>query len=394
MTPVETVARPLAFVLGTALVLVTVWSVFSALVVPRVTSSRVQRGLARVLGGSVKKISPKLPSYEVRDRAMSFVGPASMVVLFVLWLGLLILGFALIIWWNAGDDFASALGVAGSSVFTLGIATARDSGPMTLEILAAGLGLLIIALEIAYLPALYNQFATRETLVTLLSSRAGTPAWGPEILARHFWLDTMDELPPLYGDWERWAATVSESHANYPALMWFRSPVSTRSWLLGLVAMMDSAALYHSVSPQVTPREARLCLSMGTNCLRSMAGALHIPYDSDPLPTTPIRLTRAEFDEGFKRLEEVAFPLERDADESWRNFQGWRINYEPIVDALTALVVPPPAPWFVPRPKLGQAAQPIVRNRTPEEPEGSQTFGYFGSKRTLRTPPARESNNS
>ena len=245
----ETVARPLAFVLGIVLVLVTVWSVFTALVVPRVTSSRVQRGVARILGGSVKKISPRLPSYEVRDRAMSFVGPAAMVSLFVLWLGLLLLGFALIIWWDAGDDFASALGVAGSSVFTLGIATARDSGPMTLEILAAGLGLLVIALEIAYLPALYNAFATRETEVTLLATRAGTPAWGPEILARHYLLDTMDELPPLYADWERWAATVSESHANYPALMWFRSPVSTRSWLLGLVAMMDSAALYHSVSP-------------------------------------------------------------------------------------------------------------------------------------------------
>ena len=93
---------------------------------------------------------------------------------------------------------------------------------------------------------------------------------------------------------------MSESHANYPALMWFRSPVSTRSWLLGLVAMMDSAALYHSVSPQLTPREARLCLSMGTNCLRSMARALHIPYDTDPLPTAGIRLTRAEFNEGYR----------------------------------------------------------------------------------------------
>ena len=110
--------------------------------------------------------------------------------------------------------------------------------------------------------------------------RSGTPAWGPEILARHYFLKTMDDLPPLYSEWERWAATISESHANYPALMWFRSPVSTRSWLMGLVAMMDSAALYHSVSPELAPREARLCLSMGTTCLRSMAGALHIPYDS------------------------------------------------------------------------------------------------------------------
>ena len=150
----------------------------------------------------------------------------------------------------------------------------------------------------------------------------------------------MDELPPLYSDWERWAAAVSESHANYPGLIWFRSPVSTRSWLVGLVAMMDSAALYHAVSPSQTPRQARLCLSMGINCLRSMARALRIPYDDDPLPTAPVRLSRQEFDEGFRRLESVNFPAERSSDEAWRNFKGWRVNYEPIVDALTEIIVP------------------------------------------------------
>jgi hypothetical protein len=201
----------------------------------------------------------------------------------------------------------------------------------------------------------------------------------------------MDELPPLYSDWERWAAAVSESHANYPGLLWFRSPVSTRSWLVGLVAMMDSAALYHAVSPSQTPRQARLCLSMGINCLRSMARALHIPYDDDPLPTGNVRLTRAEFDEGFRRLESVNFPAERTVDDAWRHFQGWRVNYEPIVDALTAIIVPPPAPWFTARPELGMARMPLVLNRTPDEPEGGQGFGV---NKTFKTPSARESNNS
>jgi hypothetical protein len=388
---VDTALRIVAFVVGIVLVLSTVWSVFTALVVPRVTSSRVQRGLARMLGGGAHWVAPKLPSYEVRDRVLSFVGPAAMVLLFVIWLCLLVLGFGFIIWWQSGIDFFGALGIAGSSVFTLGIASAHHAGPETLEILSAGIGLLVIALEIAYLPALYSAFASRETLVTLLAGRSGTPAWGPEILARSHFLETMDELPPLYSEWERWAATVSESHANYPALMWFRSPVSTRSWLLGLTAMMDSAALYHSVSPELAPREARLCLAMGTNCLRSMAGALHIPFDADPLPTADIRLSRAEFDDGFRRLEDRSFPLERDADEAWRHFKGWRVNYEPIVDALTVLVVPPPAPWFIARPELGNAERPLVLNRTPDEPEGSQ---FFGSKRIFKTPSERESKSS
>jgi hypothetical protein len=388
---VDSVARLIALIAGIALVLLTAWSVFTALVVPRVTSSPAMRMLARALGGTARGIAPKLRDYETRDRVLSFVGPAAMVFLFVTWLCLLVLGVGLIEWWSAGVNFLTALGIAGSSVFTLGIVSSRDAGPRAFEVIAAGIGLLVVALEIAYLPALYNQFSTRETEVTLLEARSGNPAWGPEILARAHWLDTMDELPPLYSDWERWAAAVSESHANYPALIWFRSPVSTRSWLVGLVAMMDSAALYHSVSPAQTPRQARLCLSMGINCLRSMARALRIPYDDDPLPTSQIRLSRQEFDEGFRRLQSVNFPAERDADEAWRNFQGWRINYEPIVDTLTSIIMPPPAPWFIDRPKLGKAKFPLVLNRTPDEPAGAQGFGV---SKTFKTPSSRESNNS
>jgi hypothetical protein len=388
---VDSAGRVLGLIAGVAIIFATAWSVFRSLVVPRATSSRLWRNLARLLGALACRVAPRLPNYEARDRVLSFSGPAAIVSLFGLWLFSLLFGFSLVIWWNSGVAFASALGIAGSSVFTLGIATASGAGPHTLEILAAGVGLGVIALEIAYLPALYNSFATRETEVTLLAARGGEPAWGPEILARHFWLDTMDELPPLYADWERWAAAVSESHANYPGLMWFRSPVPQRSWLVALVAMMDSAALYHSVSPAQTPRQARTCLSMGIGCLRSMAGALRMKYDPDPLPTNGIRLTREEFEKGFRRLEGVNFPIERDLDESWRNFQGWRVNYEPIVDKLTKLVSPTPAPWFVARPWLGEAAYPFVINRTPDEPAGAQTFGL---SKTFKTPLARESKSS
>jgi hypothetical protein len=378
----ETFLRAVALVAGIVLLVSTAFSVFTALVVPRVTSSAAMRSVARVIGVTTRRVLLRLPTYEARDRLMSLVGPAAMITLFIIWLIALVVGFGLIAWWASGESFGSALEVAGSSVFTLGIVTSPGSGSKALEIIASGVGLLVVALEIAYLPALYNAFSTRETEVTLLAARAGTPAWGPEILARHYILGSVDELPPLYAEWERWAAAVSESHTNYPALIWFRSPVSTRSWLMGLVAIMDSAALYHAVSPGRTPRQARLCLSMGNNCLRSMAGALRIPYDTDPDPAGGTRLTREEFARGFERLEEVHFPMERDLEESWRHFQGWRVNYEPIVDMLTKLIMPPPAPWFLPRPGLGQAQWPAIRNRTPDDPEGVNPF-------VPHTPPER-----
>jgi hypothetical protein len=122
-----------------------------------------------------------------------------------------------------------------------------------------------------------------------------------------------------------------------------------------------------------------------------MARALHIDYETDPLPTAGIRLTREQFANGYGRLEEVHFPMERDLEESWRHFQGWRVNYEPIVDALTRLVMPPPAPWFLVRPALGAAEWPGVRNRTPDDPDGAQPFG---SSKTFKTPSPRESKSS
>jgi hypothetical protein len=66
---VESIARLVALIAGIALVVFTAWSVFTALVVPRVTSSPAMRALARVIGGSARRIAPKLPNYETRDRA-------------------------------------------------------------------------------------------------------------------------------------------------------------------------------------------------------------------------------------------------------------------------------------------------------------------------------------
>jgi hypothetical protein len=62
--------------------------------------------------------------------------------------------------------------------------------------------------------------------------------------------------------------------------------------------------------------------------------------------------------------------MERSDEETWRNFSGWRVNYEAIVDRLTRLIVPPPAPWLLDRPEVGRIVWPGVINRTPDEPEG------------------------
>jgi len=365
--------RLVGFIIGLVIVAVTAASVFTTLVIPRTTSSRLLRSISRVLAQGLRPLLRRLHSYGAQDRVMALVGPLGMVLLFVAWLVFLVIGFGFTIWWGSRGPLDSALAVSGSSVFTLGVAAGHVGSTETLEFIAGGMGLLVIALEIAYLPTLYAAFSSRETEVTLLAVRSGTPAWGPEILNRHHRLGIMAELPELYATWERWAAGVSESHTSYPSLMWFRSPEPSRSWLLALVAMLDAAALHDSLCPDSAPRQARICLSMGIGCLRSLAQALRIPFDPDPRPTGELRLRVDEFMAGVTRLELAGFPFERTPAEAWRHFTGWRINYESIVDELTRLVIPPPAPWMRNRPETGAPNWPGIKNRTPDDPEPQRT---------------------
>jgi hypothetical protein len=122
---------------------------------------------------------------------------------------------------------------AGSSLFTLGFAEPAGAAPAAIVFAAAATGLAIVALQIAYLPTLYSAFNRRETEVALLNARAGVPSWGPELLARTLHalgsgVSTIDTLPDLYAQWERWAADIAESHTTYLPLARFRSPDRSR----------------------------------------------------------------------------------------------------------------------------------------------------------------------
>ncbi len=80
-------------------------------------------------------------------------------------------------------------------------------------------------------------------------------------------------------------------------------------------------------------------------CLREVADQFLIPYDPDPAADDPIAVTREEFDRCWDDMAGAGVPLVTDADQAWRDFSGWRVNYDAPLLGLCALVEPPPAPW-------------------------------------------------
>lgn len=352
--------RWVAGAVGIAVVLGTWASVFQTLVVPRGRATRLTKKVSRAVSAAFEVVVKRSKTYESKDRLLAQVGPLTLLVMLLVWLLLFHLGFALILWLVAGGSFALALRETGSSLFTLGFASRPLLSVTAVDFLAAITGLLVVALQIAYLPVLYAAFSRREALITTLQSRAGSPAWGPEILARHQLVGIVDNLRFFYAEWETWAAEVAESHSNYPILVQFRSPHHLRSWVLALLAVLDSAALYHAVQGDDAPSETRLCLRMGFTALRDIAGVVGLEYEPDPDPDGDIALTYDEFLLGLRRLHDAGFPTNRSPEESWAHFRGWRVNYEGIAYALAELVVAPPAPWSGARTRLqGLEVSPV-----------------------------------
>ncbi|UFS60169.1 hypothetical protein [Subtercola endophyticus] len=368
------------FGVGAVCLLATWASVIGSLIVPRALHSNLSRltaGATSVVFGLLTK--PKL-SYVARDRILAWQSPMSLLVRLVVWVALFDFSFTLMLLPFVDGDLWRAGSEAGSAMFTLGYAAPTNLGNTILVYAAAYTGLVVVALQIGYLPTLYAAFNKREEEVTLLVSRAGSPSWGPELLVRtRFGMATQDssnELAELYQHWERWAAAVAESHSAYLTLVWFRSPAPYSNWLISLISVMDAAALQLSLSPSTVPNtRARLVLRMGFTCLNQVARAVGIAVDEDADPDAPLDITFDEFAAAVVLLESVDFPVEVTAEQAWPHFRGWRVNYERVAYQLAYAIDAPPAKWSGSR---RFAAEPIVpfrpQNRTasgvrPDDPQ-------------------------
>ncbi|HTT88825.1 MAG TPA: hypothetical protein VMF65_04665 [Acidimicrobiales bacterium] len=351
----------LAVVVGILLAVAITANIVRTLVIARARRTMLFDAVDEGVDFVFRMLSAPLRTYERKDQLLAAQGAAVVLVQLVTWLLGYELAYALLlvptVHW-----FVTALTEAGSSMFTLGFVYTHGNEPAAVDVVAGATGMIVVALQIAYLPTLYGAFNRRETEVTLLGARAGHPPWGPELLLRTRYGVAVrtDDLPAFYNLWERWAADVAESHSNYPVLVRFRSPNALDSWLVGLLSVMDSAAMLLALRPSQDRIEPRRAIRMGFTAFREIGGALGMSVDLDPDPDSEISLSFEEFAAAVDQLRTVGFPIEREAAEAWPHFRGWRVNYEALAYALAYRTDQVPAPWSGPR-RWGTETIPVQR---------------------------------
>ncbi|HEX6777090.1 MAG TPA: hypothetical protein VF099_02760 [Ktedonobacterales bacterium] len=339
------IARVVIFLLGLALVIATLFSAIRSFVLPRSANDRMARILFLSLRFVFNKLMQPMRSYIQRDALMAYYAPIGLLLLPVFWLTLVLIGYMGMFWALDQVSWHDAFRVSGSSLFTLGFATPNTTVSAFMTFSEALIGLVLIAILIAYLPTMYSAFSRREATVTLLEVRAGSPPSAIEMFERFRRLHRLEELNEIWVTWEAWFSELEESHTSLAALAFFRSPRPHRHWVIAAGAVLDAASL--AVSTLDVPRDshADLCIRAGYLALGHIAEYFKIPYNPHPKPTDSISVSRAEFDEACRRLAAADVPLKPDLDQAWRDFAGWRVNYDRVLIALAALTMAPEAPW-------------------------------------------------
>ncbi len=360
------ILQSLAFTAGAYLVYFTLLSAVRTFVLPRsenVLLTRLTfRAVFRVFFGWRAR---RAHSYEKRDRIMALFAPVTLLATPLVWVGLLTLGFTPMFWAAGVSSWREAFITSGSSLLTLGYARPDGLLAIVLTFVEATLGLGVVALLIAYLPTMYTAFSRRETAVTLLAVRAGTPASAVTLLQRAHRIRGLDALGQFWEDWELFFSDIEESHSSLAALNFFRSPRPDRHWVTASGAVLDAAALMRSAIDLPRDPRADLCIRAGYLALRHIADFFRIDHNPDPrYPDDDICVTEEEFNQAYDQLLESGLPMKPDRQQAWLDFAGWRVNYDTVLLTLAAITMAPYASWSSDRSPRAGALRSRLLNPT------------------------------
>jgi hypothetical protein len=347
------IPNPGVFLAGIALFLLVAWDSFEAIILPRrVTRKfRFARFFYRTSWAIWTSIARLLPSKKRKESFLGFYGPLSLLFLIGCWAVGLVISFGLM-QFGAGSavnlsgtnpSFLTDLYLSGTTFFTLGLGDVVPRSPLArfLVVCESGFGFGFLAAIIGYLPFIYGAFGTRETNITLLDARAGTPPTAGELLRRHSYAGGEIALAKLLENWERWSADLLESHLSYPVLAYFRSQHDNQSWIASLTAILDTCALVIAGVEGACGKQAELTFAISRHAVADLSqvfGASPHALPNDRLPAEDLlRLRNKLAAHGMKLLQ---------TPEAENKLVELRLMYEPYVYALANYLNQSLPPWI------------------------------------------------
>ena len=180
--------RIVAIILGLICIFTCLRDGFETIILPRKVSRRFS--LSNMFYASTWLLW-SLPARKIlrgnrREFYLGYFGPLSLLLLLISWATLLVVGFASLDWGcafpivSAGQHttFGTYLYMSGGTFITLSFGDVVPHGVWgkLLTVIEGGTGFGFLALVIGYVPVIYQAFSRRETDISLLDARGGSPS--------------------------------------------------------------------------------------------------------------------------------------------------------------------------------------------------------------------------
>lgn len=330
--------RVLAGVAGVLLIALMLSEFFVTFLLPRRVrrDPRIARGLNRLLWRPWRAVARQL-SPSAADTLLGFFGPFALIFQLSVWaLGLLV-GYGLVEYAVAGNPFWPGFLIS-SGVFLSAEGVSGSTSVHIVELLEAATGIGVLFIVIGYLPSVYASFSRRETAVSQLATRGGSPPAAATLLHRAAGRERWRDLERDLRAWEEWAAELMETHLTYPLLAFYRSQHVNQNWLAALTAMVDVAAFVKATVSEEDVEAADLTFRIGRHALADLALQFRLE------PVSADRLSDADFDDLFAVVERSTV-ANVDRERARRRLDHLRREYEPNAQALSEFLVLDLPPW-------------------------------------------------
>jgi len=319
----------LLFVVGLVLAVMTLLDVFETVVVPggSKASLKVAKRLVWTLLPAWKAARGK------RHGLSSAFGPLVLVLCFITWMAFMALGFGLMAYAARSDfepplrSFFDGVYIVGSSLVTVGLSESNPFGLARWIVLAAGFcGLGVMTMAVTYLLEVQSSISKRDIGIIKLNTTAGEPPSAVTLLQRFAAIGNRQDLREVLRDGRNWCATVRQSHANHPSLIYFQSVGTGSGWPAALGALLDLALLSeHCLDDPSLSGPAMLLREEGTRMARELAGVINLK----PCEVAP---DEPQLRQAAEQLRSGGYEIRDDVD--FQAMAGQRTVYRSCVEAL------------------------------------------------------------
>lgn len=297
-----------------------------------------------------------------REALLCYAGPVLLAVTAVLWVGLLILGFALIYWPALGTlitaepytprDFVTALYYSGTCLTTLGFGELlpQNGTYRLLAVLEAGTGLTVLTLSLTYLLSIYTALIRRNAFALELDFASGGSGDAAEMLIHLAAGSGVQMTKSEFAMMGRELLHLLQSHHSFPAIHYFRRREVCYATARLALLTLDAASLVRSALDQ----QCYLAFVRSSAVELFWGGGLQLVRETatDVLPSNLIsaevehphaELWRRRYFDALHKLAGEGIEVEANADAGAERYVELRRQWDGYARAFAAYMA---YPWW------------------------------------------------